>query len=76
MSKVLRKFKVTGGLGRLCQFPKTVEVMAENEEEAHWAAMNPIRRLITEQDFEGNDKAPMLAKIINSDTITEIKEND
>ena len=70
----LKKFKVVGGLGRLCQFPKTVEVMATNAEEAHWKAMNPIRDLITEQDFDGDRNAPMLSKIINSDTITEITD--
>jgi hypothetical protein len=68
----LKKYEVVGGLGRLCQFPKTVIVMATDPEDAHWSAMNQIRDLITAEDFGGDKTAPMLNKIINSDTITEV----
>jgi hypothetical protein len=68
----MKKFEVTGGLGRLCQYPKTVIVEAENIEQAHWRAMGAIRELITEQDFNGNRDARMLSKVINTDTITEV----
>ena len=68
----LKKFEVTGGLGRLCQFPKTVTVMAEDMDDAHWSAMGQIRTLITDEDFNGDSTAPMLSKIINSQSITEV----
>jgi hypothetical protein len=69
---IMRKFKVTGGLGRLCRFPKTVEVEALTYEDAHWTAMGIIRQLITEEDFGGDRTARMLSKVICTDTIEEI----
>ena len=71
--KKLKKYEVTGGLGRLCQYPKTVVVMAESKEDAHLSAMGQIRQLITEQDFGGDKSVPMLSKVINSDTIKEVE---
>ena len=70
--KTLKKYEVTGGLGRLCQFPKTVIVMGVDEDDALGSAMNPIRDLITEQDFDGDRTRPMLNKIINFNSITEV----
>jgi hypothetical protein len=70
--KTLKKYEVVGGLGRLCQFPKTVIVMGVDEDDALGSAMNPIRDLITEQDFNGDRNAPMLSKIINFNTIKEV----
>lgn len=70
--KTLKKYEVTGGLGRLCQFPKTVIVMGVDEDDALGSAMNPIRDLITAEDFGGDSKVPMLTKMICFDTITEV----
>jgi len=68
----LIKYRVTGGLGRLCQFPKTVEVMAKSEVDAHCRAMNLIRDLITQEDFDGDSTSPMLTKVINSNNIVKL----
>lgn len=69
--KKLKKFDVTGGLGRLCQFPKTVTVAATDEDDAMSMAMNQIRRLITDEDFGGDKTKPMLSKLIHFSDVVE-----
>jgi len=68
----MKTFKVTGGLGRLQQFSKTVEVQAKDEDRAYGAGMTAIRQLITEQDFNGDSSARMLSKVINIGDVEEI----
>ena len=68
----LKKYEVVGGLGRLCQFPKTVTVFATCENDAEGTAMNEIRDLIVKENFDGDKTAPMLSKYICFDTVTEI----
>lgn len=60
---------VSGGMGRLCQYSKTVEVSAPSEEEAAWRAMGLIRKEITAQDFGSDDSHPFLSKVVNISSV-------
>lgn len=70
----MAKYRVTGGLGRLCQFPKTVEVEAPNREEAFWEAYRSIKELMIQEDFKGDENSPMLSKLIGIESIKELEE--
>jgi hypothetical protein len=69
----MKRFEVKGGLGRLSQFPKTIIVETKDEKTAISIGMYEIRQLITEQDFNGDSKAPMLNKIISIDDVKELE---
>lgn len=70
----MAKYRVTGGLGRLCQFPKTVEVEAQNREKAFWKAYRSIKELMIQEDFKGDENSPMLSKLIGIESIKELEE--
>ena len=69
----MKRFIVEGGLGRLSQFPKTVIVVAKNEEYAYLQGMGHIRQQITDELGKDN---PMLNKIINIDSIREYVDEE
>jgi hypothetical protein len=65
----LTKYEVSGGLGRLAQYPCSLVIEAETEGKALAKASTEIRRILSAQLGEGN---PMLNKTIAITSIAKI----